>query len=155
MKILDLITRYNIEVIKQGNLYVAFCPFHRDENRPNFTVYPATDSYFCYTCSKGGDAIAFLANIENISREQATFKLYSNLSYLIDKLNKEPEEPAYNDAVAIQVAPHFRTYLYNNPTKLSAVKKIMEDVDKKLSQNLSRKEAIDVVANVSERLNNV
>lgn len=153
MKILDLINKYGIELTKQGNIHVGFCPFHRDENRPNFTVYPATDSYFCYTCSMGGDAISFLSKIENISREQATHKLYSDLSYLIEKLNKQPEEVPYNDSVSLQVASFFRHYLFIHPERLEAVKKLMEEVDMKLSRNVSRQDAISIVASVGESLN--
>lgn len=155
MTILDLLNKYGIELTKQGSLFVAFCPFHRDENRPNFTVYPATDSYFCYTCSKGGDAIAFLAAMENITREQASFRMYSDLSFLLDKLNKTPEEAAYNDTVALQVANHFRSFLFEKPSLLSDVKNIMKDVDLRLSKPVSRQDAINIVLDVSTRLNDL
>lgn len=155
MKILDLINKYNIEVVKQGNLYVAFCPFHRDENRPNFTIYPTTDSYFCYTCSIGGDAISFISRIENISREEASLRLYSDLSYLLEKLNKTPEPLPYNDTVALQVSHLFRRALYARPEKLEEIKIVMQDVDRKLVKSLTHEDAINLVADVNKKLNAV
>lgn len=46
--ILELAERYDIDLQKQGDLYVGFCPFHDDKNRANFTVYSKTNSYFCF-----------------------------------------------------------------------------------------------------------
>ena len=41
------------------------CPFH-NEKTPSFTVYPATQSFYCFGCGAGGDAITFVKKIENL-----------------------------------------------------------------------------------------
>jgi DNA primase len=41
-----------------GEKWVAHCPLPDHEDRsPSFTVYPETDSFFCYGCLRGGDVI--------------------------------------------------------------------------------------------------
>ena len=44
---------------------MGLCPFH-NEKTPSFTVYPATQSFYCFGCGAGGDAITFLKKIENL-----------------------------------------------------------------------------------------
>ena len=41
------------------------CPFN-NEKTPSFTVYPATQSFYCFGCGAGGDAITFVKKIENL-----------------------------------------------------------------------------------------
>jgi hypothetical protein len=41
-----------------GEKWVARCPLPKHEDRsPSFTVYPDTDSFFCFGCLVGGDVI--------------------------------------------------------------------------------------------------
>jgi len=41
-----------------GDKWVARCPLPQHEDRsPSFTVYPETDSFFCFGCLVGGDVI--------------------------------------------------------------------------------------------------
>lgn len=41
-----------------GERWVARCPLPQHEDRsPSFTVYPETDSFFCFGCLAGGDVI--------------------------------------------------------------------------------------------------
>ena len=44
---------------------MGLCPFH-NEKTPSFTVYPATQSFYCFGCGAGGDAITFVKKIENL-----------------------------------------------------------------------------------------
>lgn len=153
MNILEMMDKYDLELTKQGDLYITFCPFHRDENRPNFTIYEKTDSWFCYTCSDGGDPIKFLAKMENISRAEATQRIYSDLRYLIDKINKVPVASPYNDTIAIQAAKKFRAFVYDYPERLDQVKPIMKEFDNQLGRNLDRTESIAIMDKITTQLN--
>src|SRR5918998_4965646 len=43
---------------KVGERWVARCPLPGHEDRsPSFTVYPETNSFFCYGCLRGGDVV--------------------------------------------------------------------------------------------------
>lgn len=60
----DVISTY-VTLKRRGATLVGLCPFH-NEKTPSFTVYPATQSFYCFGCGAGGDAIAFLKKIENL-----------------------------------------------------------------------------------------
>lgn len=60
----DVISTY-VTLKRRGATLVGLCPFH-NEKTPSFTVYPATQSFYCFGCGAGGDAITFLKKVENL-----------------------------------------------------------------------------------------
>lgn len=60
----DIVSTY-VTLRKRGNTSVGLCPFH-NEKTPSFTVYPETQSFYCFGCGAGGDTIGFLKRIENL-----------------------------------------------------------------------------------------
>lgn len=60
----DIISSY-VSLKKRGRTFVGLCPFH-NEKTPSFTVYPETESYYCFGCGAGGDVINFVKRIENL-----------------------------------------------------------------------------------------
>lgn len=60
----DVISAY-VTLKRRGATLVGLCPFH-NEKTPSFTVYPATQSFYCFGCGAGGDAITFVKKIENL-----------------------------------------------------------------------------------------
>lgn len=155
MTIVELAEKYNLDLTKQGSLFVTYCPFHKDENRPNFTIYPQTDSYFCYTCSKGGNTVDFYARMEGISYTQAQHKLYSDLQSLRDKINKVHKEATYNETVNLQVSKIFRDFLYLNPDKIDTIMLLMQVIDTRLLRDVCQDDAIALVQEVNSRLNSI
>ena len=65
----DLIARY-AEVRGRGRTPVCLCPFH-NEKTPSFVIYKDTQSYYCFGCGAGGDAITFIRTIENLDYTDA------------------------------------------------------------------------------------
>ncbi len=59
---------------KQGARYTGLCPFH-DEKTPSFSVTPSMGIYKCFGCNKGGNAIQFVREIENVSFVEAARQL--------------------------------------------------------------------------------
>ena len=68
-----------IEIKKAGSNYKACCPFH-NENSPSFNVSPSRQSYKCFGCGAGGDAIKFVMTHKRLSYPEA-------ISYLADQFN--------------------------------------------------------------------
>ena len=62
--IVKLISRY-VTLKRAGSSFKARCPFH-NERTPSFSVDPVKQLYHCFGCGKGGNAITFLRDIENI-----------------------------------------------------------------------------------------
>src|SRR5215207_10887541 len=50
---------------KAGARYSGRCPFH-EERTPSFSVNPVDKLYHCFGCGKGGDAITFVRETENL-----------------------------------------------------------------------------------------
>jgi DNA primase len=50
--------------------FVGLCPFHT-EKTSSFSVSPAKGLFYCFGCGKGGDAIAFLREIEHLEFAEA------------------------------------------------------------------------------------
>ena len=50
---------------RRGSTSVGLCPFHSKKS-PSFTVYPSSNSYYCFGCGAGGDPITFIRGIENL-----------------------------------------------------------------------------------------
>ncbi len=50
---------------QRGKNLVGLCPFH-GEKTASFTVFPETQSYYCFGCGAGGDIINFVSKIENL-----------------------------------------------------------------------------------------
>ncbi len=65
----DYISQY-VNLKRAGSMYKGLCPFH-SEKSPSFTVYPATNSFFCFGCGIGGDAITFCKEIEHLDYPDA------------------------------------------------------------------------------------
>ena len=51
---------------KVGKTFLALCPLH-NERSPSFVIYPKSNSFFCYGCNKGGDAITFIKSLYGFS----------------------------------------------------------------------------------------
>ena len=70
---------------KRGANMLGNCPFH-DEKTPSFTVSPTKNIYKCFGCGKGGHAVNFVMEIDQLSYPEA-------LKYIAKKYNIEvPEE---------------------------------------------------------------
>lgn len=67
--VVDVISSY-VQLRQRGRLYTGLCPFH-SEKTPSFTVYPNTQSYYCFGCGNGGDVITFIKNYENLDYIEA------------------------------------------------------------------------------------
>lgn len=81
-----------VNLKRAGRISKGLCPFH-GEKTPSFTVYPDTQSYYCFGCGNGGDVITFIKNIENLDYIDA-------VRFLADKNGMNmPDENSYDNTL--------------------------------------------------------
>ena len=81
--IVDVVSEF-VTLRKAGINYKGLCPFH-DDKTPSFMVSPTKGICHCFACGKGGNAVNFLMEQEQISYPDA-------LRWLAKKYNIEIQE---------------------------------------------------------------
>ena len=82
-KIEEVVSEF-VTLKKRGINYVGLCPFHNDSH-PSFSVSPTRGICHCFTCGKGGNAINFLMELEQMTYPEA-------LRWLANKFHIEIQE---------------------------------------------------------------
>ena len=87
----SIISSY-VNLKRAGRISKGLCPFH-GEKTASFTVYPDTQSYYCFGCGNGGDVITFIKNIENLDYIDA-------VRFLADRVGIDmPDENNYDNTM--------------------------------------------------------
>jgi DNA primase len=59
VSLVEIFQQHGVTLKKQGNDYVACCPFHQEKS-PSCHVYAQQHRYYCFGCHAHGDVITFL-----------------------------------------------------------------------------------------------
>jgi hypothetical protein len=122
----------------------------------NFTIYPETNSWWCYSCSIGGGPVEFIMRAEGKTKEEATLIVHEDLSFLIKKLEEEPPVHPVNDEVNIQMSIQIRDFLKSHPDKVGKVLGVCRRMDEILNKGpITREEATDLTKRVTKALNSI
>jgi DNA primase len=87
--IVDLVGSY-LPLKRSGSNFKANCPFH-NEKTPSFMVNPARQSYHCFGCGEGGNAISFVIAYENLPFPDAIKKLANRAGVVVQEDAYDPE----------------------------------------------------------------
>lgn len=87
-QIVDVVSDF-VTLKKAGVNYKGLCPFH-DDRTPSFVVSPSKGLCKCFACGKGGNAVHFIMEHEQLSYPDA-------LRYLARKYNIEIKERELTD----------------------------------------------------------
>lgn len=82
-QIVDVVSEF-VTLKKRGVNYTGLCPFH-NEKTPSFSVSPSKGLCKCFSCGKGGNAVHFIMEHEQLS-------YYEALKYLANKYHIEVKE---------------------------------------------------------------
>jgi DNA primase len=86
--IVDVVSDY-VTLRRAGASYKGLCPFH-DDKTPSFSVSPARGVCKCFSCGKGGNAVHFIMELEQLSYVEA-------LKHLAKKYGIPVEEEEMTD----------------------------------------------------------
>ena len=121
-----------ISLKRAGSNLKGLCPFH-SEKTPSFTVYPADNSFYCFGCGAGGDAITFIRKREKLDYPDAVEFLANRSGITIirddnDKLRQTPKfERARMFAMNVDAAKYFNRCLFSdNPDAKAALAYFVE-----------------------------
>ena len=108
-----------ISLKRAGSNLKGLCPFH-SEKTPSFTVYPADNSFYCFGCGAGGDAITFIRKRENLDYPDAVEFLANRAGITIirddnDRLRQAPKfERARMFKMNVDAAKYFNRCLFSD-----------------------------------------
>ncbi|TCO10894.1 DNA primase [Natronoflexus pectinivorans] len=105
-QITDVISEF-ISLKKRGINYIGHCPFH-NEKTPSFIVSPHKGIFKCFGCGKGGNAVNFLMEHEQISFVDAIKTLGRKFHIPIEEKEATPEEMVkQNERESMMVVTNF------------------------------------------------
>ena len=81
-----------VNLRRRGRLLTGLCPFH-GEKTPSFTVYPDSQSFYCFGCGAGGEIVTFIRRIENLDFVEA-------VKSLAQKAGMQMPEDGFDDTVS-------------------------------------------------------
>ncbi len=85
--LLEVLSEEGIETFETSNgRSVAHCPFHKGDREPSFTIYP-DEKYYCFGCSRWGDAVKFLVEFKGITSKEALEIV--GIDYVLPKAEKK------------------------------------------------------------------
>ena len=121
--IVDVISDY-VTLKRKGTNYQACCPFH-NEKTPSFVVSPAKGVFKCFGCGKGGNAVTFVMQHENVSYPEALKMVAKKYGIEVQEKELTPEEQQRNDnresmfALNGWAADYFAHYLHHEAEGMS------------------------------------
>lgn len=138
IEILDVFRHYNIRVIYDGSgRSRCNCPFHRDRT-PSLKVYPQTNTWYAYCCSKGITVWDFIREkeggywqAEKVLKELATIDLPEDpLEDLVNELKEKTKEESRQkvEAVAYLIGISLRDFL-GSKRETEMYEKLCEEVN--------------------------
>ncbi len=93
--IVEIVGDY-VTLRRKGVNYQACCPFH-NEKTPSFVVSPSKGVFKCFGCGKGGNAVTFLMEHEQMTYPEALKVVAKRYGIEVREKELTPEEEARND----------------------------------------------------------
>ena len=104
----------HVALKKQGANHTACCPLH-NEKTPSFIVFGKTNTFKCFGCGKGGDAINFIMELKQLDFIEACKLIAQDHGLALDfKEEKEPDPTARERRTSLlELMHHAQQYFVN------------------------------------------
>jgi DNA primase len=115
----DLVSQYT-PLRRVGSRLTGRCPFH-DERTPSLSVDPADKLFYCFGCGKGGDAITFVREIEQLDFAEAVTWLAERFGVTLEyeevspRLEEERRRRERLHVLLDQAARFYERFLWESP----------------------------------------
>ena len=90
LSIEDVLEPY-VRLSRKGSTLMGVCPFH-EERTGSFSVSPGKNLFHCFSCNRGGDAITFIMEKENLSFMEAIEFLARRHNITIEYVEEQDKE---------------------------------------------------------------
>ena len=117
--IVDVVSDY-VKLKRRGSGYIGLCPFH-NERTPSFSVSKTKGFCKCFSCGKGGSAVGFIMEIEQMTYPEALRLLARKYGIEIEEHEVSEEERERENERASMLAV--------NDFALSEFERVMRDTD--------------------------
>ena len=117
-QIVDVVSEF-VTLKKRGTSYVGLCPFH-DDKTPSFYVSPAKGVCKCFACGKGGSAVHFIMEHEQMTYPEALKWLAKKYHIEVKERelsNEEKEAQSVRESLFVInefARDYFQNVLYNH-----------------------------------------
>ena len=156
--IIEVIQECGLDIKEDGSVLRTFCPFHDDRTKPNLTIYPKTDSYYCFACGESGDPAKFLSQVEGIpigiaiKKVQGQFVDMTELQEMVDGLSVPDDELTYNTELNILISRKVKECLQRCPSGSSELLEFLKAFDTKLLTPITYDEMQKIIKNSDDFL---
>lgn len=89
--IVSVIQSDGVELKRHGRILKGVCPFH-DDHDPSMAVYENTQSFYCFVCGEGGNAVSYLMKRRNMTYPEAIKHLAKMFDVEIEETAAKPED---------------------------------------------------------------
>lgn len=122
--ITDVIGSY-VTLQRAGSNLKGLCPFH-SEKTPSFTVYPASNSFYCFGCGAGGNVFTFIMKAENLDFTGAAELLANRAGIRIPQSGYDADDKGTVSRkrvyeINLAAAKYFRNCLFDQSTGAAAM----------------------------------
>lgn len=105
INIVDLVGEY-VKLTKAGANWKGLCPFHHEKS-PSFMVNEEKQIFHCFGCGKGGDAIAFIMEIESFDFREALKLLAEKTGVELSQYNQKDYDNKNKTLEILELATRF------------------------------------------------
>ena len=120
----DVVGNY-VQLKRGGSALKGLCPFHK-EKTPSFSVSPDKQLYYCFGCSKGGNVIEFIKEIEGLDFVEAVKFLAERAGVDIPEPTGEHGIGSEGKRILMEINKEAAMYYYNklpdNPAAMEYLK---------------------------------
>ena len=122
-----------VSLKRAGSNLRGLCPFH-SEKTPSFTVYPADNSFYCFGCGSGGDAITFIRKRENLDYPDAVEFLAqrAGITIIKDERSLITNEPKFDRnrmfKMNVEAAKYYNKCLFSDHPDAKAALRYFTEV---------------------------